>query len=206
MAKVICAICGKETSKGKTYAIGDGKRACRDHEGVAEKGELRKAQEQRRLIDQTNQHKKPKRPKYKPIPTAPACWVCEKEGINAREFFLQRLVDSEKHSLIHGITNPFTDPDHPLMSRKAEKPVIFALTKERLGEKWDEIYKKVKPDFRMLMDMAGFMGICADCCVAVNFNPLPKVSMDEIDKMMPVTSMIRPALRDEAMRQMGRDN
>jgi hypothetical protein len=209
MAKVICSICGVETSKRKTYAVGDGKRACREHEGVTEQAEKKKRVEKNRLLSQKKAEKDRKffgHRQPEPIPKSPHCWVCRKDGIGAREFYMQKVIDIEKHHIVHGTTNPFTDKEHP-MNVRTEQPVIFTIDRSAMSEEVrNKVWHRTHRDFQVLLQIAGLVSICADCCLKVGFDPTPKITPEQLKQGMNITAVLKPVYHKEALRQLRRDN
>jgi len=229
MAKVTCSVCGKEVAKRKTYYLDTdlvtaepvngeavtakkGTRVCRDHKGVTKHAEQRKEQEKKRILNQQKEAQKPRHQgryhsrRHESVSTGPVCWVCRKEGIGARDFYMQKVIDMEKHKIVRGTTNPFTDKDHPMHIR-TEQPVLFTVSRENMpGDIRDKVWESASRDFRDLMQIAGIVSICGDCCKKVGFDPLPKISVAQMENMMTITLGIQPILEHIALKQMSEDN
>ena len=100
---VMCSVCGETILKSQTLARADGTRACRSHDGIKEEAEKLKVkrvkQEQARKEEKKNQFRfrspvlpEPEEMRAWREHTHTHCWVCDREGIGLKEFFLQSLI------------------------------------------------------------------------------------------------------------------
>lgn len=101
--RVVCSICGQEVNKAQTLHIGDGKRACRSHEGTADasKKECTKIEQQKK--DELKKAAQKKQRKIREIPTLePQCMICGKTGILQQEWYTRLMIEMKKYEIIHG--------------------------------------------------------------------------------------------------------
>lgn len=200
--QVVCSICKAMVNKAVTYHVGGTDRACRSHEGVAQKkvaldqAKVKKADQEVRKLERRRE------PVWSGAEEAmtPKCWVCMNTGLQAQEFFLKYLVEVEKQSKITGKTIiPIFD-----QSVKLKERCIFTLPKGQC----EAALKYVREEFLQLVDMAGgWIAICADCCSLNKIDPMPKVKMEDLMKFMPISELvIRPAIEAMAVKELARDN
>lgn len=139
---VMCCICGKEVMKAQTYATGETDeegnplRACKEHEGVAEKAKELKEKslkDLKRSMDESpfpgvkqhglglgSQHSKHFQQKSLEKEkrkleeeerfrewSVSHCWCCELPGIHLRDFFQLKLIAMEKGKML-GVNNPLS--------------------------------------------------------------------------------------------------
>lgn len=204
--QVVCSICKQTVNKAVTYHVGGTDRACRSHEGVAEKKIALDAQKQKTqaMSVQKAEHRRPEGDGYgsghwSGDHQSPKCWVCMNTGLRSQEFFLRYLIEVEKQSKITGKTII------PLFDKTVRMKVrcIFLLTKEQGAP----AMKFVRDEFRQLVDIAGFISICGDCCGLCKIQALPDVKWEDLEKIAPVTELVlRPAIEAQAVRELGRDN
>lgn len=200
--QVVCSICKETVNKAVTYHVGGTDRACKKHEGVLEKkaeldqAKARKAVEQlqkdeRRLYSMRGESWSPD--------LRPKCWVCMNTGLRSQEFFLRYLVECEKESKVTGkVVIPMLNASVKMKTR-----CIFVLPKE----KCQAALKYVREEFRILVDMAGFMAICGDCCHLNKIEALPAIKWEDLVAFSAVSELVvRPAIEAQAARELARDN
>lgn len=112
-----CTICGETVTKPKSYAIGDGKRACRTHEETQKAREeilekkLAEAQEELRKALEKNERRQNELVFREHNPSQ-VCWCCGRIGVEQKAFFMAMLYEQEKYTLRTGkIPNPFIPDD-----------------------------------------------------------------------------------------------
>lgn len=201
--QVVCSICKVTVNKAVTYHVGGEDRACRKHEGVAEKKISLDAQKQKaaQMSVQKAEHRQASyaQTEWSGEYSTPKCWVCMNTGLRSQEFFLRYLVEVEKQSKITG------KPVIPIFDQsvKLKERCIFTLPKE----KCTAALKYVREEFKIMVDMAGLIAICADCCRLNKIDPLPKVEWDDLKKFMPISELVmKPAIEAQAAKELVRDN
>jgi hypothetical protein len=201
MAKTfICAICGEEVSKPKSYSIGDNKRACRTHE----EAQSQAAEAQKQLEEQ---HAKGRsRPKRKPpleetMDLSPRCFCCGEKGMRQDEFFLRILILGEQYKLTYGKPlNPFDIEEckkaySPL---KGQRCLLFVNYKPWM--------KKKLARYSDAAEMLGFFVACPACVSKHKF----KTQMEEKEIKLEYLEMhsilyegiIRPELQKYAQKEL----
>jgi hypothetical protein len=198
--QVICSICKQTVNKAVTYHVGGTDRACRSHEGVAEKKaalEVKKADDQARSIQKLERRLEPV---WSSEPMQPKCWVCMNTGIRQQEFFMRILIEMQKQEIIHrGPVNPFA-PEH--MIRLKER-CIFILSEETCKN----ALPYIREDFRMMIGMGGFLSICGPCCGTLKIEALKPVSLDQLTTSMAAFEVfMKPAVKQIAAQELARDN
>ena len=199
--QVVCSICKGTVNKAVTYHVGGTDRACRKHEGVEAKKEAldaKKQEAQERSVQKLERRKEPLWSGPEEI-MKPKCWVCMNTGLRHQEFMLRYLVECEKQSKITGKTvMPIFNTTVKLKER-----CIFVLSKD----KCTAALKYVREEFLMMVNMAGFIAICGDCCHSNQIDPFPKVEWEDIKKGMIISELVvRPFVEAKASEEMTRDN
>jgi hypothetical protein len=212
MAEVICAICQAVTSKGKTYSIGDGKRACRTHEGVTEKKDQLQQQEkdkrefEERAKEEARARKQAEYENNKPV-LAPHCWKCKAIGIKKKDFFQILVISNKKAEIKTG---------QGMLSRESLKQFQQDLLpiKRKMGladefelavleilelEKNLHILPLLNRDGKMIASLTKLICLCDRCCdkhKAVRYEPPLLANMKAQDML------VFGALMDEPLREL----
>lgn len=171
---VTCSICGKDVMKSQTYSIGDGKRACKEHEGVVETKDKLLLQDKQEKIRQEENKKKEWERKTDPIgyyvqrDPKKFCWCCVKEGITIQQYNFGRLIAlSELFQL--GEKLNFLDPAafHKQINDRipgADK-VLFMI---KVNSQDDDLMRRLNRDYRDVMAFTGLLNICSGCAKNLN--------------------------------------
>lgn len=203
--QVVCSICKETVNKAVTYHVGGTDRACKKHEGVAEKKDVLQAQKAKKAIEdlQKQEHRlySMRGESWSQDFKTPKCWVCMNTGMKSQEFFLRYLIECEKQSKITG------KPVLPLRGFdggiKMNTRCIFVLPKEQCAS----AMKYVREEFQTLIQMAGFVAICGDCCHLNKIQAMPDVKWEDLRKGMVLSELvIRPAIEAQAAHELARDN
>lgn len=202
---VVCSICGCNVMKAQTYHVGDGKRACKTHEGVVErKSEL----EQQIVLNKEAEKRAKARNDEKRAPYVAGknrCWACQREAITEREMWFKILVAGQRMEVKNIKMHPFM-AEYPEQLRRelnldpGKKLLVTSLFPVEGNEK---LVNKFPPQVRQLGQLAGYVSVCQDCAhnVGLQFKP-PEVSFDQIAAMaalmeVVVTPVLREIAKDE---------
>ncbi len=199
--QVLCSVCKTLVNKAQTYHIGGLDRACKSHEGVIQKKDTLKEQ-------QENQAERKRRRDVDHPPRNGGwsgtfglkCWVCMNPGIRQEEYFTKVLVEMEKQKKIHGrLLNPL-DPKYAI--RIGER-CIFILCQDKVNS----ALKYVREDFNQLVGMSGALAICGPCCRVCKIDPLPPVNFDDLVRGSAMYSaFLEPVIEAVAGAELARDN
>jgi hypothetical protein len=203
-----CSICGKEVNKKRTYHIGDGKRACKEHDGVEKRKNALQISETVRQKEAVR-NSRPKAPSrlsrtLSKNPGKPCCWLCGLDGIDARKFYLNKLIRMEKHELMHGEPGNIFDPKHPVNAAEEEAPIfIIPLSKV------EHLVKNI-PD-EGIRSMVPFVGVVAMCplCMKKHEVPFPggEVTIENLHKMgVAYELVVKDKIRKMAIHEMTERN
>jgi len=171
--KVRCSVCGEEVLKSQTYHVGDGKRACKSHEGVQDKAVALKDQEHRRVKGDVQFAVGKKRFKLQqttnpaPFDFTPRCFFCKHPGASEQEFAMASLVAMERVKMSGKMPNFFTEEGmktirdkHPLkgkrvlLQRFAKKDALSRMT----------VYRALGLDNQQVFDfLGGLVVVCSKC-------------------------------------------
>lgn len=209
--QVVCVICKETVNKAQTYQVGGTpaapERACKKHEGVTDKKTALEAQKEKAqaMSVQKAEHRRPEggygghSDWSTQNALTPKCWVCMNTGLRSQDFFMKMLIEMKKAEVVHGKPlNPFFGPGAVRLGVRC----IFVLPKE----KCEGVMKYVREEFRTLIQMAGFVAVCADCCKVGNIEPMAPVTGEQLRAGMVVAQVIDPALREQAVQEPTRDN
>jgi hypothetical protein len=219
-----CSICGETVNKAKTYHIGDGKRACKKHEGVTEKAdELRQADLDRRIREREESKRKKSRPQFgdPEFKIVAKCGFCARPGLRQDEFHLNTLKAMERMRLREreGETiHPFHPEYHTRLREYMISPDaqddhetvclwVIQMTSE------DKLFKRLKRMGQMEADSFGVVMVCPFCVKKLNLKDrLPKppdVSIEQLSNFGVVYEVcVRPeivAQVEEEAEQMERE-
>jgi hypothetical protein len=191
-ATVICSICGKEVSKRQSLSIGDGKRACREHQETHAAVQKLAADEKAAKAREEERQEAQKAAKMQrcEVPLKPRCWVCHNEGLRQDEFYLRWILETTRYELDTGRSVNFFDSGEvrkSLGSLATERCLYFV--------QWNEKNKKIRVPYRtyeMIQMSEQFFGqgtllVCGECChekgfVTMTDERICKLSSDSLMK------------------------
>jgi len=209
---VKCSVCNETVLKSKTYALADGTRACRSHEGVGEEAKKLREQDKERLRKEVAEKRKPfshskefnldkfieDGRKFREEANT-HCWTCGAEGIPAVEYFTESIVAIERLK-IRGEFNflTFSDDIYKLLGNPV---VLFTLP---YSDEDKEIYRSIRN--RKVKDIIHFLrsvNMCKECVNKFKVNDrlealFPKPTWEQLQNMMPVVSSLDPFIKEIA--------
>jgi len=207
---VTCSVCNKEVLKAQTYFVGEGKRACKVHEGVIDKKEqlaieaVAKREQEIKDKEAEEKRKRQERESYGENALKPCCWKCRKTGIREQDYWASMLIASEKLKLKgEDKLNPFSAEYHIKMRRAMgikddESPALISILKI---EPNNPFLKKLHRDMRPLVDLiGGHVAVCQECMKEHGLErPVPKV---DLDFAMTAYAIMQPVIRKEAQKSL----
>lgn len=197
---VVCDVCGQEVSKKKTLAIGEGKRACRTHEGTTSAAKAQQVARKAKEQAARDRWKKKSRPQIPDLNLTPKCASCGQEGIRQQEFFFAMLLAGEKYELTYGKPlNPFD----PVEAKKAYSEIKgVCLWYVEYDSKKITLPSVIRPVAAML----GWVMLCNKCCDQFGIDPNPVASDLSLEQLTSVgiayDAFVRPSIQKEAMKQL----
>ena len=198
--RVICCVCGQEVNKAQTLHIGDGKRACKSHEGTEEasKRECEKIEQKRQ-----EGSKRPEKPDYhtsEPTTFQPICTICGKVGIRQEEWYTRLMIEMKKYEITHNKTiNPLIDDIRKVGGPLVGVSCLFYVM-------WRGENTKIRVPFRVyeFIKMQLSMGIeepvllvCQDCVQKARFITLAQERSEQLienDMFFRMASLIHAAI------------
>ena len=213
--KVTCSICNETVLKSQTYHIGDGKRACKKHEGVIEKSqELQKKEklDAERIAQLKKQKvKESQMPFIKTIETAIGevavhkCYICETEGIMLRDVYMLALIGMKRMELKGKPLNIF----NMLEGIKEEKMIdgnyvglnIISIKEEKV----ELISKVVVPKFQPFIPSFRFIVSCKGCADRFKLQFEPKIEPISIEQMLSIGSAVDGVVEDIAKKSIEKE-
>jgi len=210
--KVTCCQCNQTVLKSTTRHIGDGKRACKSHDGTVDKANEVQAKTEANLEQKRQKEKNRFKKSIKnqrdndssdfmikaQLWANFTCWCCNKKGIQLQHIFERRLIAMEKLQLRGVNFNPL-DPEFSMqMIKEMNIPIgTLALRRFDLPEdrkeraKWMNMLHKGKDSSnkRMSVNVIGFMQLCPHCAkkFGLEFMPdLPKPTFKQLINMATV--------------------
>jgi len=206
---VTCEICKKSVLKAQTYHVGDGKRACKCHEGVLQKKDDLLEQDKAKK-EQQKQEQERKQKAYAAkqdalqTPLKNRCWACHREALTRQEFGMRMMIAREKLEIKHTNANPL-DPKYAQMLRqemgapKGEKVLVTELIPVRGNEKK---IAKLPSQVQTMGSFAGVVNLCQDCQTNLGIEPfkMPELTLDQVMKFGAVYDVFtRPAVIQQAL-------
>jgi hypothetical protein len=204
-----CDVCKQEVLKAQTYHIGNGKRACRKHDGVAQTAEklrLDRDKEQALKLEQSKEREKRKEEHQSPdYYRQPRCWLCKIEGMMERDLYQTLLIQGIKEELEGVILSPFSE-EYRQSRRKAlgikegetlEILTIFPLVPPHL------ICRKLDNNCRQAVGLAQSIILCTLCAERNEFKKeQPPV---DLNKAMVAYRIMKPALQEMVKETMAKE-
>jgi len=207
-----CSICGKQVSRRKSYAIGDGKRACREHQEAQEASAKLQAETKRAHAAGT----KPRKVREKKEPKRfdmPSCWGCMLPGIPAWEFYQRVLIDWKKYEFTHpnekiipGLVNSerFDSELRAKLKRLGVEAVLYFLKEPAKGFP-QEFMDSLSQDQMMAFDVVHAVWVCQECADKYGLL-LPEPPKVTVEQMFKLGSLTQPIYEQQALAEMARDN
>lgn len=194
---VTCSICNQQIMKAQTYAVGDGKRACKSHPGVVEtKDMLEQKKKTDRQKEMEDLERKAKAAAERQDPKnlfKPRCCNCGKTGISEKEMYMAMLIMSEKEQLkgnpIHPFSPNYGEKFRAMLGLKdGETTEVISIFP---AEGMDAALAKMRRDAKMFASLSGVVPLCQGCCNKFGFKrELPKIDF-------PVAMMLYDAIRPD---------
>jgi hypothetical protein len=187
--------------KAQTYHVGNGKRACKEHEGVTEK----KTELEQKAIQTKEQEKKRAEERVTKKEASfdiqhNRCWACRRVAITEQEFWIKVLVVHERMKLKRVDINPFTPEYVENLKKELHIKEKLLVTTVFPVEGNEELVKKLPYNARSCGQIINMVSLCQDCATNVGFKKeLPKVSIDELIKISAAYEvLVRPVFVEVA--------
>lgn len=227
-----CSICGEEVSKSQTRHIGDGKRACKKHEGVLDKAQEIQAKHDtaRRVVDAARAGKH--RDQFKSHPggrrhtsfrledpdfiekakkwAQELCWVCGRQGMHLADSYANLLVAMERLKLKDETTSVLSPNWRELVRREMHLDETGLTVINRVVLPTDpkicglliDKCNAVHKGADQIVELAGAVQICVDCAAKYDIEFEPK---SELSEEQLKTGMIMAVLMRPAHEKLARD-
>lgn len=168
----VCSICNKEVLKARTYHIGAGKRACKEHEGVLEAKDqldlklIQKKKDERAAHEAREEaHRQRMRECDPSYWSTPRCWCCKATGIREQEFYFKLVIYSELQKLKGEWLNPLS-PAYPQQIRAAlgvkEGEVLHVIGIYPVSPT-HPVLKRLDYNSRTASQFGGVVALCPKC-------------------------------------------
>jgi len=222
--KVICSICGKEVLKSRTYFVGDGKRACKEHEGVKDKSaSLQEAEKKEKEKHKREQAKRKKRDEFRVSSTehfedlfktvrlstgtvkVHPCWCCRKKGIMLRDLFAASAIAMKRKQLRGDPLDFFNMSSDIKKELRIPDGYVSVNTIAVKADDLKRINKALSWDMQTVVQASGFVLCCEPCAKKMKLEfmpPLPEVKLEDLLKVSAITD---PVLTDIAKQTLEED-
>lgn len=221
--KVICSICNQEVLKSQTYFIGDGKRACKSHDGICEKSIELKSQELRekesaRISVEDKRRKdreywqRKNQPMFETVRLATGevkvhrCWCCNDRGIMLSDLLEGKLIAMHRMKLKKIEFNPFLDQGKICEELRLPKDMIVVNMVEVVEDsERNRVERLLLREYRgALVDLLKMVCVCEPCAKKLNLkftreDPKP-LSKEALDTMMVLGALMEPVLDEMAQK------
>lgn len=156
-----CSICGKETTKPKSYSLKDGTRACREHQVAQQDHDSRLEEEKREKL--AEEQKRVQREAKREALSRPAeqhCWVCGKKGLDQRLFHHLILYKVAVWELNNGRPLDLMNPEscRQVAQMVSEVPCLWVC----YYNETNKVYFFTRND-KMGAEITGLFLACGDC-------------------------------------------
>jgi len=201
-----CSICNETVLKAQTRHIGDGKRACKSHDGVMDKAEQvhsdalakihRKADE-----DKSRRQQRRKEQEYVFDPQM-RCHACNCAVEHASNLLFEAVVASKARQM-QGDTsaNLLTNPGPIFEDVKAVKgDVVGCLVydhSELSAEEWQKVKNAVQSRLRGGIEMFGFVCLCVNCVDKLGIpNKLKNLPQPSLEQLTTIGAVMDPVIEE----------
>jgi hypothetical protein len=184
--RTTCSVCKTEVNKAQTYHIGEGKRACKIHEGVGEQAKTVQA----KIKEKEKVQNEPRNFRYNPeldvakaeLWAAHTCWTCNKKGVDARSMYLEMLIAMERLK-IKGEKFDFFNLSEQIKKEMNWPADLVPLRRFNLPAQAERILHDCGKQ-RQVVELVGIVQLCPHCANVhgIDFTePLP--SLDTLATM-----------------------
>lgn len=197
-----CSICGEQVSKRGSLHIGNGKRACREHQETFQKSVEAKQRENPQK--QVKRNRKNNQINF----LTPSCSICNQTGLPQDIWYTKVLIEWQKWEFIHGKSPNIFDPVEikEASGFLADTPCLYYVS-------WKGKNSKIKIPFRAYQ-IASFIGqlfVCPSCLKEYEFETIGEeriknIKPGDLSKLGLLAEVVRPELRKLAEKEMKRDN
>ncbi len=208
---VACSICGQEVNKRTTYHVGDGKRACRAHEGVTDaknklQADVVKAREAEANKIARRHEAADRRAQDCVIPRKPFCWICRKTGIQERDYWFKLLTYNEIQELKGKKVNIFNPgPEYAKGLREhcglADGEVVVRLLPVDLNKAFMPKFKNISYNGYCAAGLGQIIATCQDCMDKYQLKA-EEIKMPSLDQMLLIGVISKPAIQDAAFKEL----
>jgi len=210
---VQCDICKQMVNKAQTYSTGNGKRACRIHEGVVQKKEELLALEKKAKEKEKEQHEAKQKEFLKHQNeirdyAENRCWACKRKALTRQQLALKLLVANERMDIKKVGTN-LLDPSYGKHLRNelgletGDKLLVTDVYPVKGNEK---AIAKLPSMIQNLCRCVQVVSLCQDCRDNLQITAIaPDLTIPTFDDLAKVGAFyevfLRPEIRQEAMKQ-----
>jgi hypothetical protein len=222
-----CSICHQIVNKSTTYHIGNGKRACKSHQGIVKQAQA--IQDKTKADKQAEEEKKERQKleRWKNSPANPqfmdnvrkwgqeTCWICRKTALPLQSYYNRMLIALEKgkirgdNAAMKGMLG--LDAQSFEQARKdLGFPIgtifyrVLSLDAMR-ADIQERVLRDIKGGIekREVAEFAGVVHICRDCCIKheLEFDPPPPSSKTVIALAM-LGSIRNPLIENIAKKEL----
>lgn len=210
--RVICCVCGQEVNKAQTLHIGDGKRACRIHEGTIEKNKLEidklKREKEAEIKKATEKKQRNK------FTAEPKCALCGQIGMLQEDWYTRLMIEIKKYELIHGkrinlFSNDMQKAANVLIGVPCLFYVIWHGKNAHIKVPFD-VYEFIETQ-RMMGIAAPILLVCQHCVIEKRFDTYSQERQENMGESFLQTaqlihSAIMPAIEKVAVREITESN
>ena len=217
--KITCSECGEIVLKSTTRSIGDGKRACKFHDGVMDTAKKVQEQTKKAEKEKNRLRKNFQQPRDSSDDMIKAelwsnytCWCCNAKGVQFRLMFQKQLVAMEKMEL-RGI-RLFSKEWLVEMDKEVKLPDdLVYLNRFPLPEnaseksKWlNMLHRKDVVSKRQVVELVKFMQLCPDCAKKFGLEFMPKQPTPTLKQLANIgavyDTMVKPKVREQAAKEL----
>lgn len=209
-----CCICNETVNKSQTYHIGNGKRACKKHEGVLDKAanaQQKIKDDQKKKLEEEERRRK-QRFKSEPVESTNemiegqlwawfTCWCCGKPGIQLQDYYHKIMVAMRRLELKDERLDFFNMPQQLQQEIGWKESGLTVLNRLELPAKPNRLINEVTRtrkrvfkaklkyerycDMRTVLGFCGFVQVCPDCAKNHNLEFWPKpIEIKNLEAML----------------------
>jgi len=203
-----CSICKKSVLKAQTYAVGNGQRACKIHEGVLDKkAQLEDQQKHQKEVEAKRAAEKQERKESQFDFTKPRCLCCQRTGITEQDAYLNIAIAGKRLNMKGISVNIFSEEYTKQMQQELtemgieQQPVISTLAIDDSKEMKRAINAASRMIPASLIEMAGVIRLCQDCISNFGIKK-PEIKIPSLTTLSVIGAAMDKPLTDMAKKSM----
>ncbi len=198
-----CSVCGDTVLKAQTRHVGDGKRACKSHDGVVATAEQVHSTQLAALQNKRDQERQRRERRHEHREHAydrqMRCHVCNHAVAHVADLLMETVIASKTHQMAGSSANILTNPEQIVNDVRAVAGDVigcFVYDKSELTDaQWNSVCNGARRDLRDGIRMFGFVCACVKCMKKFGLpNKLDNMPQPSFEQLVTISAVMEPLI------------